>query len=278
MKSQEINDVILKIKTMTNYLQFNKITGSEINQFSQILTKLIDQYLLEKNEIINLLFEYENKVHQRDLKMYISVNKAIEFDIRLVNQLLSAFKNNLALLLENDQSFFDLYIYSEIKNVLKYYLHQTISTNNNDNFDQLYMMQEKKYHSQVAIYKYLFSMFDKFLYINLFVTNKFALNQLEENDNYHFLQDFVCISQPLFINQSSAQQMEQLCQKLQKSSAFHFVRKLRNNLEHNFANPEIKTNLTLATQLLFILIMRVILEINFDFKNDQEIYHLLAKK
>ncbi|MBY7703944.1 hypothetical protein JIY74_27180 [Vibrio harveyi] len=62
---------------------------------------------------------------------------------------------------------------------------------------------------------------------------------------------------------------------LDRSSIFNLLEKLKFNLDRFYLNKQENLNISIETQSLFIIICRVMLQIEFDFKDNDEINRLI---
>ncbi|ATZ18854.1 hypothetical protein ESOMN_v1c04720 [Williamsoniiplasma somnilux] len=275
MNAKELNLVNKKIIEIASYLKNNNLTPLENLKVKNLLTKIIDKFLINDLSIAKTLINNEFKSNGKEVDIH--VESKTDISISEVHSFLYFLKTSLSFLLEKRPEFFNFYIYSEIKNILFFYIEETKRIALYDDYKIHFSQKQNGYHLQNSMYKYLYSIFDKLIYINVHLINKFDLRKIESL-NYKFTQDFVQISNLLFKDKECERRTSLLLQNYQKSPIFHFVRKLRNSLEHSFNNPELKTSNSLSIETIFILIMRIILEIDLSFKRDHEIYNLLIKK
>ncbi|AVP49279.1 hypothetical protein [Williamsoniiplasma luminosum] len=274
--NKQTDKIIAQLEIVITYLKTKKYEEIEILKIKKILVSAIDFLIIENNDFVYLL-DQEDKRNGLDLNFFVNaINKKL-MPFEDVVKILYYLKTIFAMFVTYVHEYFNYYIYSEIKYMMMYYIKETIDDPKIEAINKKHKSSDTYFHKQIALFKYIYSVYDKFLYINLQVGKKMELNNDDEDKYYRFSADFLNSSRPLIKDGIMLRKFEVFLKSLYRSSSFHYIRILRNNLEHNFINPETKFNYGLQTQLLFVMLMRIVLEIEFDFKRDSEIYDLLSK-
>lgn len=171
--------------------------------------------------------------------------------------------------------FFNFYIYSKIKMIVNYYINKSSKSKYYDSVNERFVINELEFHDQILMYKYLYFIFDKLMFINVFIVDKYNLKSINKKKNYIFTKDFDTVSMPLFKSTVKKIEFADYLKVLNRSVSFYYIRKLRNNLEHSFTDPKSKYNISLETELLFILVARTLIQMHRDLKKDQELLKLI---
>ncbi|WP_031543027.1 hypothetical protein [Mesoplasma photuris] len=266
-----INQIIKIFKIVKNENNDEETIFKIVEHLKNIID---DKILVDKSIIYNL----NNRLKES--------NKNIEFNIDrnfkvYTNEQVDSFLNTLKALMTIllvKENINNLYIYSEIKSILNFYINQSSKEKLYDAVDSKFSMNNIEYHKQNQMFKGLFAIFDKFTFINHFIVEKFNLIKVKEESAYRFTDDFGKLSKPFLFNKSAEARMEDFLLNFKKSSAFHYVRKLRNNMEHSFTNPDFEINYSNEIKLVYILICRVILEIFTDFQSDDQIKKIIQQR
>ncbi|AUF83678.1 hypothetical protein CXP39_02615 [Mesoplasma syrphidae] len=276
MDKEQLKINIQKLKKVATYLKQADKIDDKIAEIVQVMIKIIDQTIIYDNSLIFVMNAHLKKT-SRVLELDINRVKDETFGIKQIHETLFLIKTIIAILLTKF-NIFDFYIYSEIKASLFFYINLSLKEKFYDSRNVFFTINEPEYHLQNQIFKTLYSTFDKLTYINHYLVQRYDLKKINDDVNYRFINDFVKLSIPLFKNKAAELRFIDYIRKLYKSSAFHYIRKLRNNLEHSFTNPESQYNIAMEIELVFILAARTLFEIISDFKTDDKIYSLINKK
>ncbi|PPE05282.1 hypothetical protein [Williamsoniiplasma lucivorax] len=273
--NKETPKLIEQLEIIVHYLKTKKYQEVEILRIKKALSSIVDFLIINSNDFVFLL-DQEDKRNGLNLNFNVNAKNKNLMSFHEVTKILYYLKTIFAMLLSYLPDFFNYYIYSEVKYMLMFYVKETLDDPKIEAVNKRHKISDTYYHKQSALFKYIYSIYDKLLYVNLHVTQKFELNNLTEQKHYQFSADFLKSSLPLIKDGIMARKMEVFLKALDRSSAFHYIRILRNNVEHNFINPELRFNYALQTQLLFIMLMKIVIEIEFHFKRDSDIYELLT--
>ncbi|WP_026389685.1 hypothetical protein [[Acholeplasma] multilocale] len=276
MNGQKLSMYIKQLKQIITILKTGEQDEEKLKDLIQVLIKIIDETVLE-DSIITYWLEKNQQKSNRVLEMKIRNFDKTILDMSLVHNFLYLLKTTGAILLTKYKAF-DFYIYTEVNTMLNFYIKSSIDSGMYDVTDTKFNINDIEYHLQNQMFKYIYSFFDKITYINHFIIKKYELESLKEAREYKFINDFVKISSPLFKTRAAMVRMQKYVEKLYKSQSFHYVRKLRNNLEHSFTNPERDYSVSLEIELLFILIFRTILQLKSDFKTDNEMFRIFKQR
>ncbi|WP_027063131.1 hypothetical protein [Mesoplasma seiffertii] len=276
MDKEQLKINIEKLKKVATYLKQTDKIDDKITEIVQVMIKIIDQSLIYDNSLV-FTMNSELKKTSRVLDLDISRVRDETLSINQVHETLFLIKTIIALLLTKF-NIFNFYIYSEVKASLFFYINLSLKEKLYDSRNTFFGINEPEYHLQNQIFKTIYSTFDKLTYINHYLVQRYDLEKVNDDVNYRFINDFVKLSIPLFKNKAAELRFIDYIRKLYKSSAFHYIRKLRNNLEHSFTNPGSQYNIAIEIELVFILVARTLFEIISDFKTDDKIYSLINKK
>lgn len=261
-----------KIKQLIKIIKNKKIKQSEADDILFFVANMIDDLILRDSTIsyrLNMNLVKNNRVLDIDIKptkKILSTKDTHEF-LYLLKTLLS--------LMSIKNYFFNFYIYSEIKMIVNYYINKSSKNKYYDSVNERFAINELEFHDQILMFKYLYSIFHKLIFINVFIVDKYNLKTIDKKDNYIFTKDFDAVSMPLFKTTVKKLEFADYLKVLNRSVSFHYIRKLRNNLEHSFTDPKSKYNISLETELLFILVARTLIQMHRDLKNDQELLKLI---
>lgn len=272
MNNLKLIEYSQKIKQLIKIVKTKKIKQSEIEDILFFVANMIDDLILKDSTIsyrLNMNLIKNNRILDIDIKpnkQVVSTKDTHEF-LYLLKTLIS--------LMTIKNYFFNFYIYSEIKMIVNYYINKSAKNKYYDSVNERFAINELEFHDQILIYKYLYSVFDKLMFINVFIIDKYNLKTIDKKDNYIFTKDFDTVSMPLFKSTVKKNEFGDYLKTLNRSISFHYIRKLRNNLEHSFTDPKSKYNISLEIELLFILVTRTLIQMHKDLKNDQEILKLI---
>lgn len=271
MKEKLLNDID-KIKKVIKLIKSKQLSATELNNVLVFASQMVDDFLFKSNNLVNRL----NKNLQKNNRV---IDIEIKADLELLptketHEFLYLLKTMFAIMLSK-KMFFNFYIFSEIQMILNYYTAASIKDKSYDSLNKRFKINEIEYHNQVIMYKYIYSIFDKLTYISAFIVDKYKMKKIDLNTSMIFTKDFDSTAQPLFKSSLKKENTKIYLKMLNQSSSFHFARKLRNNLEHSFTDPSSEYNIALETELLFVLVMRTLIQINNDFKTDEDLFKLI---
>ncbi|AVN59162.1 hypothetical protein CG002_02850 [Mesoplasma florum] len=272
MNELKLVDYSEKIKQLIKIVKNKRIKQSEADDILFFIANMIDEVILKDSTIshrLNINLIKNNRILDIDIKpskKVVSTKDTHEF-LYLLKTLLS--------LMTIKNYFFDFYIYSEIKMIVNYYINKSSKSKSYDSVNERFAINELEFHDQLVMYKYLYSIFDKLMFINVFFVDKYNLKSIDVKSNFIFTKDFDSVSMPLFKTTVRKLAFADYLKILNKSVSFHYIRKLRNNLEHSFTDPKSKYNIALETELLFILVARTLIQMHRDLKNDDELLKLI---
>ncbi|ATI74204.1 hypothetical protein [Mesoplasma florum] len=272
MNELKLIDYSEKIKQLIKIVKNKRIKQSEADDILFFIANMIDEVILKDSTIshrLNINLIKNNRILDIDIKpskKVVSTKDTHEF-LYLLKTLLS--------LMTIKNYFFDFYIYSEIKMIVNYYINKSSKSKSYDSVNERFAINELELHDQLVMYKYLYSIFDKLMFINVFFVDKYNLKSIDVKSNFIFTKDFDSVSMPLFKTTVRKLAFADYLKILNKSVSFHYIRKLRNNLEHSFTDPKSKYNIALETELLFVLVARTLIQMHRDLKNDDELLKLI---
>ncbi|AAT75909.1 unknown protein [Mesoplasma florum L1] len=272
MNELKLIDYSEKIKQLIKIVKNKRIKQSEADDILFFIANMIDEVILKDSTIshrLNINLIKNNRILDIDIKpskKVVSTKDTHEF-LYLLKTLLS--------LMTIKNYFFDFYIYSEIKMIVNYYINKSSKSKSYDSVNERFAINELEFHDQLVMYKYLYSIFDKLMFINVFFVDKYNLKSIDVKSNFIFTKDFDSVSMPLFKTTVRKLAFADYLKILNKSVSFHYIRKLRNNLEHSFTDPKSKYNIALETELLFVLVARTLIQMHRDLKNDDELLKLI---
>ncbi|ATZ21795.1 hypothetical protein [Mesoplasma tabanidae] len=272
MNELKLNQYSEKIKQLIKIVKNKRIKQSEADDILFFIANMIDDIILKDSTIshrLNINLIKNNRILDIDIKpnkKVVSTKETHEF-LYLLKTLLS--------LMTIKNYFFDFYIYSEIKMIVNYYINKSSKNKCYDSVNERFGINELEFHDQLVMYKYLYSIFDKLMFINVFFVDKYNLKEVNVKNSFIFTKDFDSVSMPLFKTTVRKLAFAEYLKTLNKSVSFHYIRKLRNNLEHSFTDPKSKYNIALEIELLFILVTRTLIQIHRDLKKDDELLKLI---
>ncbi|AXK51442.1 hypothetical protein [Spiroplasma alleghenense] len=267
----------MSLKALNDSLTGNSMTSVEFKQVINNITNFIDQEIFINDDLVFQLTEI-SKNSGRDLDINFKSSFVIEKDLELIFNNLNYCKELLERCLFQKTIFFNFMIFTEVKSMVRYYLEKSYRYNSLMDYKKLFKINSVQFHEQNEMFKYLFSIFDKLVYIINHLNQKYFKNTTSDNRDLT-LKFFINFAGDARSFTKSAEHHEKLVKGLNAirySNAWHYVRKLRNNLEHDFADPSSQYNISFSILLLFIIIGRCMLLINDTFMDDREINEILA--
>ncbi|QEH61598.1 hypothetical protein SCHIN_v1c04010 [Spiroplasma chinense] len=271
--------------TIRDIIEINKILSTksyssikELNAYFDVIGEYIDETFFDNDIIIERLLHY-CEVSER--RINISVRRVPDIDLKVshVHDYLSNCKRALEKALYSDPEIFNFSIFVEIKSIVRYYLEKTYEYPSLKDYETLYGVNTVEFHQQNETFKYLYTIFDKFTYIARHLNDKYL--KKETNDlsevSLKFFADFAKDISFLTKNANAFQELNDTIERITFSKAWHYIRKLRNILEHDFADPACKYNITFSIELLFIIVGRIMLALNKTLKTELQIRETLEE-
>ncbi|AGR41937.1 hypothetical protein [Spiroplasma diminutum] len=265
--------------TLKDIAQINKILASkeyetikEFNAYIEIIKEYIDDTFFKKDAIIEKLVEYcENSGRYLDIKF--KKPSGIELNAENIQAYMSNTKKAIekAIFIEDDTLNHSIFI--EIKSIFRYFLEKTYEISSLTDYETLYTVNTIEFHQQNESFKYLYTIFDKFTYIAKHLNDKYC-KKIVTNYNgeaLKFSQNF--LKEISFLTKSALdyQKLSDTIEQITYSNAWHYIRKLRNSIEHDFVDPSYKYNICFSLELLFIIIGRIMLSLNLHMQSEIEI-------
>ncbi|WP_338970493.1 hypothetical protein [Spiroplasma endosymbiont of Labia minor] len=271
MIREEFEDALKLLKNKSAKIVKNNFNSIDLIELKNASRDIIDFLILDNDDIIYYVF----KNIKYDISIRIEPTKLL-FSNEEIDNLFHVIKRALEKFLFQYANSFNFYIFTEIKHMVRFF----IAKNHNDitfrNSEKLYSMDMLEFHEQNSMFKYLFSIFDKFAYIARHLSKKYNPNY-EEKTDVRFSSTFVNDVSFLLKSNEAILNLDTTLNKLFKSNSWHFVRKMRNIIEHNFADPSLKYNIQWIIDILFILVARLMMQIIEDFKENDMIIQQLQK-
>ncbi|ARU92054.1 hypothetical protein SCLARK_001550 [Spiroplasma clarkii] len=254
----------------------------EFNAYLDVIGDYLDVTFFENSAITEKLTQYAEQ-SERNLDMKFFVKTDVDLSVNQLNDYMLNCKRALEKALYGDWTTFKFYIFAEVKSIVRYYLEKTYEYEALMDFETLYGIKTIEFHQQNETFKYLYSVFDKFTYIARYLNDRYVKNQKNDLNELtlKFYNDFVNYINFLTKDEEANNVLKSTLDKITSSKAWHFIRRLRNNLEHDFSNPSRKYNISFSLQLLFIIIGRIMLVLRKTLKTDLEmkqIFEVLKNK
>ncbi|WP_338971738.1 hypothetical protein [Spiroplasma endosymbiont of Panorpa germanica] len=266
----------MTLKDVNDNLTRYPMKSAEFKSTISKITNFVDQEVFSNDELVFQLAQISQK-SGRDLDINFKNEFDVENDLDLIFDNLNYCKEILERCLFQKTVFFNFMIFTEVKSMVRYYLEKSYRYESLRDYKKLFKINSVQFHEQNEMFKYLFSIFDKLAYIINHLNLKYFKNTNFDNKELS-LKFFINFANDASNFTKTAQDQETLVKGLNTirfSNAWHYVRKLRNNLEHDFADPSSQYNINLSIILLFIIIGRCMLLINDTFKDDAEINNIL---
>ncbi|AGR40943.1 hypothetical protein [Spiroplasma taiwanense] len=264
----EINKV-LTIKKYDSYKEFLVYTD--------IIQEYIDDTFFRNDVIIERLVEYAQK-SARYLDITFKEKSDIKLTVENIHDYMLHTKRAVEKALFIEDEAFNFSIFVEIRSIVRYFLEKTYEFESLRNYEILYGINTMEFHQQNESFKYLYTVFDKFTYISKHLNEKYV--KKNEKLSYqdvqlkfftHFLKDISFLSK----STSDFQKLSDIIELITYSKAWHYIRRLRNSIEHDFVDPTYKYNISLSLELLFIIIGRIMLGLTKYLKSENEIRETL---
>jgi len=250
------------------------IPQDEFENYLDIIGEYIDKTFFEQDAIIEKLVEFSEKSGRKlDVKFW---NKSlIVLSDEHIRDYLINCKSALEQALFKNKETFKYYIFTEIKSIVRFYLNKSYTYPALFNYETLYDIKSAEFHQQNESFKYLFTVFDKITYIARHLHDKYVKKEKTDLNevSLKFYADFPINIKFLAKDDKMFLILQTSIEKITTSRAWHYIRKLRNNIEHDFSNPSSRYNITFSLQLLFIIIGRIMLILRKTLKSDLEMHY-----
>ncbi len=269
--------------TLRDIVKINKSLASkeyesliEFNKYSDIIQNYIDETFFKNDAIIEKLVEYcDNSARYLD----ITFKKAsgIKLSTENVHNYTSNVKKSIEKTIYSEESTFNFSIFVEIKSIFKYFLEKSKEYDALKNFKELYSVSSVEFHQQNESFKYLYTIFDKLTYIAKHLNDKYCKKEPTKysSESLRFSNDFLPNISFLSKSAFDFQQLSDVIERVTYSKAWHYIRRLRNSIEHDFVDPAYKYNICFSLELLFIIIGRIMLALNKYLQSNDQIKETL---
>ncbi|AHI52644.1 hypothetical protein [Spiroplasma culicicola] len=271
--------------TLKDIVEINKVltkqeytSHKEFEAYLDVIGEYIDDTFFKQDVIIERLLHYSEQSY-RFLDININKNWEVELSTKHVHDYLSNCRRAIEKSLFGPEQIFDLSIFVEIKSIVGYFLEKVQDFDSLRDYETLYSINTVEFHQQNETFKYLYTAFDKFTYIARHLNDKYfkkVKSDLSE-ENLKFFTDFARDISFLTVDAKAYTLLNDTIETITYSKAWHYIRRLRNNLEHDFADPLCKYNITFSIELLFIIIGRIMLVLNKTLKNEIDIRKTLEE-
>ncbi|WP_094049464.1 hypothetical protein [Spiroplasma corruscae] len=250
---------------------------SELKAYSDIIQNYIDETFFMNEAIIEKLVKYcENSSRYLDINFKNETN--IDLTVEDVSNYIKYSKNALELLIFSEDGVFNHKVFVEIRSIVRYFIKKTYKMESLMNFNTLYGITTDEFHQQNETFKYLYTIFDKLTYIANHLKCKYLEKTKQNPDtSLKFFNDFLKDISFLSNSPEDFEKLTNVIDLITYSRAWHFIRRLRNLLEHDFADPNFNYNISLSINLLFIIIGRIVLALDKHLKNDENLSKTLDK-
>ncbi|AUB31362.1 hypothetical protein [Spiroplasma floricola] len=266
-----------KKTTLKDIVQINKILTSkqynsleEFDEYSNIIQEYVDDTFFKNNAIVEKLVQYCEK-SSRYLDINFKFLSGIELKTEDVHNYLSITKKAIEKAIFVEDSIFEQSIFVEIKSIFKYFLEKSYELEALKNYETLYGINSLEFHQQNESFKYLYTIFDKLTYIARHLNDKYCKRENNLTEALKFSNDFLKDISFLTNNASDFQKLSDIIDQITYSKAWHYIRRLRNSIEHDFVDPSYRYNICFSLQLLFIIIGRIILALNKYIQSESEV-------
>ncbi|AEM68766.1 hypothetical protein [Mycoplasma putrefaciens] len=273
MTVKDLNLINLKLKQLIQASKQKDISNQQLVDIANYATNVVDNFLIQNQEIAYYL---NNELQLQKNKLDLEINQQIQLlEKKLVDQFLHLLKTLIAILLAR-KTFCNLEIFEIIKANLIFYVRQSLEDSLYDSTETFFNIWDQEFHLQQAIFNYLYDNFNKMTYHMLNLDLKYNLKPLTKfENNYVFKKDFVNLAFVFYKTRGTMNRSDEFFKQLNKSLIFNLIEKLKYYLDHFYLNKENNLNISNTTKSLFIIICRIILQIEFDFKSNQEITKLI---
>ncbi|ALD66157.1 hypothetical protein [Spiroplasma cantharicola] len=269
--------------TLRDIVKINKKLASkeyesqkEFSSYCDVIQEYIDETFFKNDAIIEKLVEYcENSARYLD----ITFKKAsgIILSDENVHNYTSNIKRAIEKTIFMEERIFNFSIFVEIKSIFKYFLEKSKEYESLKNFKDSYSVSSIEFHQQNESFKYLYTIFDKLTYIAKHLKDKYYKKEPTKysSDALRFSNDFLPNISFLAKSAQDFQKLSDIIERVTYSKAWHYIRRLRNSIEHDFVDPTYKYNICFSLELLFIIIGRILLALNKYLQSDEQIKETL---
>lgn len=251
---------------------------NEFLTYVDVIGEYLDETFFKQDAIIERLVHYCEK-SARYLNIQITKNENIKLTIKHIADYIKICKKALEKALYSDRDIFDFKIFVEIKSIVRYFLEKTYEYSSLSDYKTLFGINTVEFHQQNETFKYLYTVFDKFTYIARHLNDKYYKN-IKSDYNENGLKFFVDFQKDIGFLTNSLIDHEKLTiciETITISKAWHYIRRLRNVLEHDFADPSFKYNISFSIDLLFIIVGRIMIALNKYLKPERQLIETLEK-
>ncbi|QHX36476.1 hypothetical protein [Spiroplasma sp. BIUS-1] len=265
--------------TLKDIVQINKILASkeyntikEFSAYSDVIQEYIDDTFFRNDAIIQKLVEYcENSGRYLDIKF--RQPSSIELKVENIHDYLSNTKRAIEKAMFIEEDTLNQSIFVEVKSIFRYFLEKTYEFDSLTDYETLYGINTVEFHQQNESFKYLYTIFDKLTYIARHLNDKYCKKELSvyNGEPLKFANDFLRDISFLASSAIEYQKLSDVIEQITYSKAWHYIRRLRNSIEHDFVDPSFKYNICFSLELLFIIIGRIMLALNKYLQSEMEI-------
>ncbi|AUM62478.1 hypothetical protein [Spiroplasma monobiae] len=265
--------------TLKDIVHINKMLASknyntikEFQAYTDVIQEYVDDTFFKNDAIIQKLVEYsENSGRYLDIHFKSPIN--VELKVENIHDYLSNTKRAIEKAMFIEEEIFDHVIFVEIKSTFRYFLEKTYEFDSLTDYETLYGINTVEFHQQNESFKYLYTIFDKLTYIAKHLNEKYCKKEVVPygGESIKFATDFLKDISFLANSAGEYQKLSDIIETITYSKAWHYIRRLRNSIEHDFVDPTFKYNICFSLELLFIIIGRIMLAINKYLKSDKEV-------
>ncbi|AOG60195.1 hypothetical protein SHELI_v1c02400 [Spiroplasma helicoides] len=270
--------------TLKDVVGINKILATkgynsikELQTYLEVIGEYIDDTFFSQDIIVERLVHYCEESYRF---IDITVDKPLkDLTKKNMHDYMSNCKRALEKALYSDPEMFNFSIFVEIKSIVRYFLEKSYKYDSLTNYQSMYGINSIEFHQQNETFKYLYTVFDKFTYIARHLNEKYLKHKKVDVSelSLKFFTDFTKDISFLTKDVAHFQKLCDVIENITYSKAWHYIRKLRNTLEHDFTDPIEKYNITFSIELLFIIIGRIMLALSSTLKNELEIREELER-
>ncbi|AKX34462.1 hypothetical protein SLITO_v1c08470 [Spiroplasma litorale] len=266
---------IAKIGKILEKKEYTNI--SEFRAYSDIIQSYIDETFFRNEAIIQKLVEYCEK-SSRHLDVTFKHENQIDLSVEDIANYIKYSKKVVEYAIFSEESVFNHTIFVEIKNIIKYFLQKSYKLESLRNYETLYKINTPEFHQQNETFKYIYTIFDKLTYIANHLKCKY-LEKVKQSPetSLKFFNDFLKDISFLSKSPEDFKSLTSVIDLITYSRAWHYIRRLRNMLEHDFADPNFGYNISFSINLLFIIIGRITLALDRYLKNEEGMSVLFDK-
>ncbi|WP_338985418.1 hypothetical protein [Spiroplasma endosymbiont of Diplazon laetatorius] len=265
--------------TLKDIVQINKILASkdygtikEFQAYVDVIQEYVDDTFFKNEAIIEKLVEYcQNS--GRYLDIHFKIPSGIDLKVENIHDYMSNTKRAIekAMFIEDDT--LNQSIFVEVKSIFRYFLEKTYELESLTDYETLYGINTVEFHQQNESFKYLYTIFDKLTYIARHLNDKYCKKEVTpyNGEPLKFANDFLKDISFLASSALEYQKLSDVVEQITYSKAWHYIRRLRNSIEHDFVDPAFKYNICFSLELLFIIIGRIMLALNKYLQSEMEI-------